>query len=154
MFKHSANIDVVHVPFRGIAESLNDIIAGRVQFFMAPLGSSINLVRDGRIRALGVTTTKRIAVLPDVPTVAESGLPGFQWDSWGAIFAPAKTPRAIISKWSREIGRAVSTPDVQNRLRAIGMEAAPTTPEELDAFVKEQMAIVAQLSKAAGLKPQ
>ncbi len=154
MFKYSAKIDVVHVAFRGIPQSLNDLVAGRVQFFMAPLGSSINLVRDGRIRALGVTTAKRIAVLPDVPTVAESGLPGFQWDSWGAIFAPSRTPRAIISKWSREIGRAASEPDVQKRLRAIGMEAAPTTPQELDQFVKEQMAIVAKLAKAAGLKPQ
>lgn len=154
MFKHSAKIDVVHVPFRGIPESLTDIIAGRVQFFMAPLGSSANLVRDGRIRALGVTTAKRIAVLPDVPTIAESGLPGFQWDSWGAIFAPSKTPRAIINKWNREIRRAVSVPEIRKRMRAIGMEAATTTPEELDQFVKEQMAIIAKLAREAGLKPQ
>lgn len=154
MFKHSAGIDVVHVPFRGIPESLNDVIAGRVQFFMAPLGSSANLVRDGRIRALGVTTAKRIPVLPDVPTIAESGLPGFQWDSWGAIFAPSKTPRAIVNKWNREIRRAVGMPEIQKRLRAIGMEAAPTTPEELDRLVKEQMDIIAKLAKTAGLKPQ
>jgi len=154
MFKHSAGIDVVHVPFRGIPESLNDVIAGRVQFFMAPLGSSANLVRDGRIRALGVTTAKRIPVLPDVPTIAESGLPGFQWDSWGAIFAPSKTPRAIVNKWNREIRRAVGMPEIQKRLRAIGMEAAPTTPEELDRLVKEQMNIIAKLAKTAGLKPQ
>jgi tripartite-type tricarboxylate transporter receptor subunit TctC len=154
MFKHSARIDVVHVPFRGIPESLNDIIAGRVQFFMAPLGSSANLVRNGRIRALGVTTAKRIAVLPDVPTIAESGLPGFEWDSWGAIFAPSKTPRPIVNKWNREIRRAVAVPDIQKRLRAIGMEAAPTSPEELDRFVKEQMDIIGKLAKAAGLKPQ
>lgn len=154
MFKYTAKIDVVHVPFRGIPESLNDIIAGRVQFFMAPLGSSANLVRDGRIRALGVTTAKRIAVLPNVPTIAESGLAGFQWDSWGAIFAPSKTSRAIVNKWNSEIRRAVADPEIQKRLRAIGMEAAPTTPEELDRFVKEQMDITAKLAKAAGLKPQ
>jgi tripartite-type tricarboxylate transporter receptor subunit TctC len=154
MLKHSTGIDAVHVPYRGIPQSLNDVIAGRVQFFMAPLGSSANLVRDGRIRALGVTTAKRIAVLPDVPTIAESGLPGFQWDSWGAIFAPSKTPRAIINRWNHEIRRAVAAPDVQKRLRAIGMEAAPTSPEELDRFVKDQMAIIAKLAKAAGLKPQ
>ncbi len=154
MFKYSAHIDVVHVPYRGIPESLNDIIAGRVQFFMAPLGSSANLVRDGRIRALGVTTAKRIAVLPEIPTIAESGLPGFQWDSWGAIFVPSKTPRAVINKWNRELRRAMAVPEIQKRLRAIGMEAAPTSPEELDQFVKEQMAIIAKLAKAAGLKPQ
>ena len=154
MFKYRAKIDVVHVPYRGIPESLNDIIAGRVQFFMAPLGSSANLVRDGRIRALGVSTAKRIAVISDIPTIAEAGLPGFAWDSWGAIFAPSKTPRAIIDVWNREIHRAMAAPEVQKRLRAIGMEAAPSTPQELDAMVKEQMAIVANLAKAAGLKPQ
>ncbi len=154
MFKYSAKIDVVHVPYRGIPESLNDIIAGRVQFFMAPLGSSANLVRDGRIRALGVSTAKRIPVISDIPTIAESGLPGFAWDSWGAIFAPSKTPRAIVDLWNREMHRAMEVQEVQKRLRAIGMEAAPSTPQALDAMVKEQMAIVATLAKAAGLKPQ
>jgi len=154
MFKYKAKIDVVHVPYRGIPESLNDIIAGRVQFFMAPLGSSANLVRDGRIRALGVSTAKRIPVISDIPTIAESGLPGFAWDSWGAIFAPSRTPRAVIDLWNREMRRAMEAPEVQKRLRAIGMEASPSTPQELDAMVKEQMDIVAKLAKAAGLKPQ
>ena len=154
MFKYKAKIDVVHVPYRGIPESLNDIIAGRVQFFMAPLGSSANLVRDGRIRALGVSTAKRIPVISDIPTIAESGLPGFAWDSWGAIFAPSRTPRAVIDLWNREMRRAMEAPEMQKRLRAIGMEASPSTPQELDAMVKEQMDIVAKLAKAAGLKPQ
>jgi tripartite-type tricarboxylate transporter receptor subunit TctC len=154
MFKYKAKIDVVHVPYRGIPESLNDIIAGRVQFFMAPLGSSANLVRDGRIRALGVSTAKRIPVISDIPTIAESGLPGFAWDSWGAIFAPSRTPRAVIDLWNREMRRAMEAPEVQKRLRAIGMEASPSTPQELDAMVKEQMDIVGKLAKAAGLKPQ
>jgi tripartite-type tricarboxylate transporter receptor subunit TctC len=154
MFKYKAKIDVVHVPYRGIPESLNDIIAGRVQFFMAPLGSSANLVRDGRIRALGVSTAKRIPVISDIPTIAESGLPGFAWDSWGAIFAPSRTPRPVIDLWNREMRRAMEAPEMQKRLRAIGMEASPSTPQELDAMVKEQMDIVAKLAKAAGLKPQ
>lgn len=154
MLKHSAGIDVVHVPYRGIPESLTDITAGRVQFFMAPIGSSAQLVRDGRIRGLGVSTAKRVAALADIPTIAESGLPGFDWDAWGSMFMPAKTPRAIINRWNQEVRRAVSTPDVQERLRAIGMEAAPSSPEELDALVKEQMALIGKLAKAAGLKPQ
>jgi len=154
MFKYRAKIDVVHVPYRGIPAALNDIIAGRVQFFMAPLGSSANLVREGRIRALGVSTAKRIPVISDIPTIAESGLPGFAWDSWGAIFAPSKTPRALVNLWNREMHRAMAAPEVQKRLRAIGMEAAPSTPEELDAMVKEQMALVGSLAKAAGIKPQ
>ena len=79
---------------------------------------------------------------------------GFAWDSWGAIFAPSKTPRAIVNLWNREMHRAMAAPEVQQRLRAIGMEAAPSTPAELDAMVKEQMALVGSLAKAAGIKPQ
>lgn len=154
MLKYSAGIDVVHVPYRGIPESLTDITAGRVQFFMAPIGSSAQLVRDGRIRGLGVSTAKRVPALADIPTIAESGVPGFDWDAWGSMFMPAKTPRAFINLWNQGVRRAVSAPDVQERLRAIGMEAAPTSPKELDALVKEQMALIGKLAKAAGLKPQ
>ena len=154
MLKYSAGIDVVHVPYRGIPESLTDITAGRVQFFMAPIGSSAQLVRDGRIRGLGVSTAKRVPALADIPTIAESGVPGFDWDAWGSMFMPAKTPRAIINLWNQGVRRAVSAPDVQVRLRAIGMEAAPSSPKELDALVKEQMALIGKLAKAAGLKPQ
>lgn len=154
MLKHSAVIDVVHVPYRGINESLTDLVAGRVHFFMAPIGSSAQLVRDGRIRGLGVSSAKRVSALADIPTIAESGLPGFEWDAWGSIFMPAKTPRAIINRWSQEVRRAAGAPDIQKRLHAIGMEAAPTAPEELDGLIKQQMAIVAKLAKTAGLKPE
>jgi len=154
MLKHSAGIDVVHVPYRGIPESLTDITAGRVQFFMAPVGSAAQLVLDGRIRGLGVSSATRIAALPDIPTIAESGLPGFEWDAWGSLLMPARTPRALIERWNREVRRAVSAPEVQKRLRAIGMEAVPTGPEELDALIKAQMALIGKLAKAAGLKPQ
>jgi tripartite-type tricarboxylate transporter receptor subunit TctC len=154
MLKHSAGIDVVHVPYRGIPESLTDITAGRVHFFMAPIGSSAQLVRDGRIRGLGVSSTKRVSALADIPTIAESGLPGFEWDAWGSLFMPARTPRAIVNRWSQEVRRAASAPDIQKRLHAVGMEAAPTAPEELDSLVKQQMAIVAKLARTAGLKQE
>jgi tripartite-type tricarboxylate transporter receptor subunit TctC len=90
MLKLSAAIDVVHVPYRGITESLTDITAGRVQFFMAPMGSAAQLVRDGRIRGLGVSSLKRVSALADIPTIAESGLPGFEWDAWGSIYLPGE----------------------------------------------------------------
>jgi tripartite-type tricarboxylate transporter receptor subunit TctC len=154
MLKHSSGIDVVHVPYRGISESLTDITAGRAQFFMAPIGSAAQLVRDGRIRGLGVSSTRRVPALADIPTIAESGLPGFEWDAWGSIFMPAKTPRAIINRWSQEVRRAAGAPDIQKRLHAIGMEAAPTAPEELDGLIKQQMAIVAKLAKTAGVRPE
>ena len=154
MLKHAAGINVVHVPYKGIPEATSDLIAGRVQLFMAPLASSVPLIRDGRMRALGVTSTKRVAVLPDVPTIAESGLKGFRWDSWGAIFAPAKTPRAIVNRLNREMTAALRLPDVQKTMRNLGAEPAPMTPAELDRFVAQDMATVAKLAKVAGIQPE
>lgn len=154
MFQHAAGIDIVHVPFRGIPEAMNDIIANRVQVFMAPLASSVPLVKDGRLRALGVSSPKRASVLADVPTIAEAGLPGFRTDSWGAMFAPAKTPRAIINKLNGEVTKALALPDVENRMRALGAEPVPTTPAELDKFVITELAAIAKLAQLAGIKPQ
>ena len=154
MFKDAAKIDVVHVPYKGIPEALNDTMTNRVQFFMAPLASSINLVRDGKLRGLGVTSPKRVSIQPDIPTIAESGLPGFVWDSWGGILAPAKTPRAIVNRLNREIFRVLGLPDIQKRMRALGAEPAPTTPEAFDEFIRKELAMIAGLAKKAGIKPQ
>jgi tripartite-type tricarboxylate transporter receptor subunit TctC len=153
MFKHSAGIDIVHVPNRGIPEALTDVIAGRIQVFMAPFGASVGLVRDGRLRALAVTTPQRTRMNPEVPAIAET-LPGFRYDSWGALFAPAKTPRAVINRLNAEVARALKAPEVEQRLLAVGMEAAPGTPAELDQFVAEQLKIAFALAKNAGIKPE
>ncbi len=154
LFKSRAAIDVTHVPYKGIPEALTDTIGGRVQFFMAPLGASVNLVKDGKLRALGVSSKKRVRIHPDIPTIAESGLAGFQWDSWAAWFAPAKTPRPIITKLSREIGNVLALPDVQQRLMAIGMEPTPSTPAQLDKMVVDELALVRDLARKAGIKAQ
>jgi len=154
MFQHAANIDIVHVPFRGIPEATTDIIANRVQVFMAPLASSVPLVREGRLRALGVSSPARVSVFADVPTIAEAGLPGFRFDSWGAIFAPAKTPRAIINKLNREFTKALALTDVENKMRDLGADPAPTTPAELDKFIVRELATIAKLAQLAGIKPQ
>jgi tripartite-type tricarboxylate transporter receptor subunit TctC len=154
MFKHAADIDIVHVPFRGIPEATNDIIANRVQVFMAPLASWVPLVRESRLRALGVSSPQRVSVLAEVPTIAEAGLPGFRVDSWGAMFAPAKTPRVIIDKLNREVRRALALPDIANRMRDLGAEPAPTTPAELDKFIVNELATIAKLAQLAGIKPQ
>ena len=154
MLKQSANIDVVHVPYKGIPESLTDAVAGRVQFTMAPIASSVTLVKEGRLRALGVSSKQRSSIYPDIPTIAESGLPGFEWDSWGGLLAPAKTPRSIINKLNREVTRILLLPDVEQRLRALGAEPVPTTPAQLDKFIAEQVRVIAQLAKKAGIEPQ
>jgi len=154
MFKQSAGIDIVHIPFKGIPESLTDAISGRVQFTMAPIASSVSLIKDGRLRALGVTSKKRSSIYPEVPTVAEQGLPGFEWDSWGGLLAPAKTPRAVINKINREVVKILAMPDIIERLRALGAEPNPTTPEEMDSFVVRQLKMVTQIAKKAGIEPQ
>ena len=153
MFKHSAGIDIVHVPNRGIPEALTDVIAGRIQVFMAPFGATVGLVRDGKLRALAVTTPQRTRMNPELPTIAET-LPGFRYDSWGALFAPAKTPRAIITRLNAEVARALKTPEIEQRLQAVGMEAVPGTPAELDKFVAEQLKIAIDLARKAGIKPE
>ena len=152
VLKQAMQIDALHVPYKGVPEALNDTVGGRVQFTMGPLGASMGLVRDGRLRALGVSSLKRASSHPDLPTIAESGYPGFHWTSWGGLFAPAKTPRAIINQLNRETVRALNEPEILQRFAALGMEAAPTTPEQLDKFVTEQLALVMQLAKKAGIQ--
>jgi len=154
MFKHAAGIDIVHVPYKGIPEATNDLIAGRVQIFMAPLASATPLVRDGRMRALGVTSLKRAAVFPDIPTVSESGLTDFRWDSWGAMFVPVKTPRPVVARLNRAVTDALRLPDVEKAMRALGAEPAPTTPAELDQFVAHDVGKVQKIAQLAGLKPE
>ncbi|MGH8622201.1 MAG: tripartite tricarboxylate transporter substrate binding protein, partial [Burkholderiales bacterium] len=154
MFKSSAGIDVVHVPHKGIPEALTEVMTGRVHFFMAPFGSTAGLVRDGKLRALAVSTPQRTRMNPEIPTIAESGLPGFRYDSWGALFAPAKTPRAIVNRLNREVTRVLKLPEVEQRLLAIGMEAAPGTPAQLDQFVAEQLQQAVALARRAGIKPE
>lgn len=154
MFKHAAGIDIVHVPHKGIPEALTDTMAGRVQIFLAPFGSTAGLIKDGRLRALAVSTAQRTRMNPELPTIAEGGLPGFSLSSWAALFAPAKTPRAVISKLNHEVGRALKASDVEQRLHAVGMEPAPSTPAELDRFVVAQLKIAADLARKAGIKPE
>jgi len=154
MFKQTAGIDVVHVPHRGIPEALTDTMTGRVQFFMAPFASAGTMIKEGRLRALGVTTAQRSRAYPDIPTLSESGLPGFRYDSWGAMFAPARTPRAIIERLNREIITVLRHPETGQRLMALGVEAAPTTPAQLDRFIVEQVAEMIQLARKAGITPE
>ena len=153
-FKASAGIDIVHVPHKGIPEAMTEVMTGRIHIFMAPFGSSAGLIRDGKLRALAVTTAKRTGMNPEIPTIAESGVPGFRYDSWGALFAPAKTPRAVVNKLNREVAGALQRPEVRDRLLAVGMEPVPGTPAELDRFVIEQLKLSLAIAKGAGLKPE
>jgi tripartite-type tricarboxylate transporter receptor subunit TctC len=154
LLKNTAQIDVVHVPYKGIPEAVTDTITGRVQFFMTPPATLGTLVKDGKIRALAVTGKQRIRSYPDLPTIAEAGVPGFLWETWAGILAPAKTPRAIVDKLNREITAAINLPDVQQRFIAMGAEPAPSTPAEFDKLLASELARVSDLAKRAGIRPQ
>jgi tripartite-type tricarboxylate transporter receptor subunit TctC len=152
MFREAAKIDVVHVPFKGIPEAITDTIAGRVQFFMAPLSSVMSMVKDGKLRPVAVSTAKRVSTHPEVPTIGET-LPGFDFDSWGGMLAPAKTPRPVIDRLNAEMGRALALPDIVARMRALGAEPAHGTPEAFGRFIREQLAVIAAVAKRAGINP-
>jgi len=154
LLRQNAGIDAVHVPYKGIPEALTDTITGRVQYFLAPIGSASQIIRDGKLKPLGVTSLSRADVLPDVPPLAEAGFPGFRWDAWAGILVPAKTPRAIVDKLNGEVLRALAEAGVQQRLRAIGLEPMPSTPAQFDKLVAEQYAMVAALAKKAGIQAQ
>jgi len=142
------------VPYKGIPEAMNDTMTNRVQFFMAPMASSVNLVRDGRLVGLGVTSIKRVSLYPDIPTIAESGLPGFEFDSWGGLIAPSKVPRAIITRLNREVTAALNHPEIQQRMRSQGAEPAPTTPEAFDEKIRREIKQIGDIARRAGIAPQ
>jgi tripartite-type tricarboxylate transporter receptor subunit TctC len=132
--KSLAHIDIVHVPYKGSAPSSTALIAGEVQIAMFSGKSVLPHVQAGRLRALGVSTLKRSAVLPDVPPIAEAGVPGYEVVQWSGIYAPAGTPRAIVVKLNREINEALKLPDVRERFANIGVEPAGSTPEAFAAY--------------------
>jgi tripartite-type tricarboxylate transporter receptor subunit TctC len=154
LFKVQAGVDVVHVPYKGIPEALTDAIAGRVQFFMPSLSSVTGFIKDGKVIALGVSSLKRVSAFPDIPTIAESGVPGYEWNAWTALLAPARTPRAIINQLHREITRIQSLPDVQQRMAAIGAEVTPISPAQLDKMIASEVKLTSELARKAGIKAE
>jgi tripartite-type tricarboxylate transporter receptor subunit TctC len=153
-FKLAAGIDVVHVPYKGTPEALTDTLSGRVQYFFSPISAALPMVRDGRLVALAVSSAKRSSLLPQVPTVAESGLAGFDYNLWVGVFAPAGTPADVIDKIGRSVGRALEAADVKERMASLGAEPMPMSPAEFDKFVRAEMDDASKVVKAAGIKAQ
>ncbi len=149
-----AQVRFVHVPYKSGPPGLTDLMAGQVQL----MATAMNYLRPhalaGRLRALGVTTAKRTASMPDMPTLAEAGVPGFESVQWYSLIAPAKTPRPIIERLNREVVAYLKLPEVQEKLVADGTEVVGTTPEEFAAFLREETVKWASVAKAAGIKPE
>ncbi len=154
LFKYRAGIDVVHIPFKGIPEAITETLAGRVQYFLSPLASAIGLVKDGKVPAVGVTSLQRIPQLPDIPTVAESGLPGFRWEYWYGVLAPAKIPRPLLAHLNKEITDILNQPDLRSRWIALGADPVPTTAQAFDKFIAEDIATLTKVARAANIKAQ
>jgi tripartite-type tricarboxylate transporter receptor subunit TctC len=152
LFQSLAGISVQHVPYKGIPEAVTEAMQGRVHFMLSPASNAMPFIKEGRLLALAVTPAKRLTVLPEVPTVAEAGVPGYRWETWFGLLAPAKTPRPIIAKLNEEITRILNLPDSKERWNALGSEPVPIAPEAFDKFIAEQIALFTKLARAANIK--
>jgi len=151
LFKLAAGIKAVHVPYRGSPQALMDTMSGRVQFFMSPILPGVPLVRSGKLLALGVTTRERALPLPDVPTIAEAALPGFEYQGWGGLLAPGKTPRGIVQLLSKEVGRILDRPEIREQIANQGAAAKPSTPEAFEELIRSEIASRRKVWRAAGV---
>jgi tripartite-type tricarboxylate transporter receptor subunit TctC len=154
LFMLTSATKAVHVPYRGSPESLTDLMAGRVHFILSPVLAVSPLVKSGRVVALAVTTTYRAQALPNVPTVAEAGLPGFEYQGWYGVLAPSRTPRPLIDLLSREIVRILELPDTKERIAGLGAVVRPSTPEAFDKLIRDEITTRRKVWKAAGVKAE
>ena len=153
-FASQAKIHMVHVPYKGEPQAITDLVAGRVQFMICSSGTSIAHIREGKLRALVTTLPKRSTLLPEVPTIAEAGMPQFSITSWAGLFGPARMPREVVARLNREFGTAMARADVQAAMERQAFALSPSSPEQLATFVKEQMENYRRTLRAAGVEPE
>ena len=152
--KLMAKVDMNHVPYKGSAEAMGDVVGGRVDFYFAPVSTMQGQLQAGKVRAIAVSTIKRSSVLPSVPTIAESGVPGFDFSLWFGIWAPTGVPQPVIAKIASSIKAAGNDPVVKGKLAGLGNEPMEMAPAQFAKFVREEIATGATVLKAAGIKPQ
>ena len=154
LFKTMTGVQMAHVPYKGRQFAIPDLVGGQIQLMFDNMPSALPMVKDGKLRALGQTGAKRSAAAPDIPTVAEQGLSGFEATSWFAMFAPAGTPKDVIAKWNAELKRIFSLPDVAARLQQLGLDAILSTPQELAAFQAAEISKWTKVVKESGAKAE
>jgi len=152
LLKARAGIDITHIPYKGSAPAIQDVMAGQVDMMFDTTVVAGPHIESGKLRALAVSSAKRVPSMPNVPTVAESGVPGYEVVSWQAIYAPAGTPKPIVDRLHAEIARILATPEMQERLGKLGMQGADMTPEQLGSFQKAEVAKWAAVIKSANIK--
>lgn len=152
-FASLAKIDLVHVPYKGEPQALTDLVAGRVQLMFCSSGTSMPQIREGKLRPIVTTLAKRTHLLPELPTIAEAGMPEFSITSWAGLFGPAKMPAAVVERLNKEFVAAMGRSDVQAAMEKQAFALSPSSPRELAAFVKEQMESYRRILRAAGIEP-
>ena len=152
LFKRMAGVDMTHVPYKGAAPAMTDLIAGQVQLMFDNLASALTQIKAGKVRGLAVTTAKRTPLAPDLPTIAESGLPGFDINTWFGLFVPAKTPRPTVDRLHDEFVKALNAPEVREKMLALGAEPVGNTPAQFAAYIKSESQKYAKVIKASGAK--
>jgi tripartite-type tricarboxylate transporter receptor subunit TctC len=154
LFQTMAGVKATHIPYKGVAPALVDAVGGRVQIMIAGLPPVLGHIRANRLRALAVTTTKRVSSLPDVPTVAESGVPGYEYVTWYPMLLPAAAPKTVVAKLNQSATKVLGTPDLREKFAQQGVDAESSTPEQLTALVKEEVGRWGKIIKAAGIQPE
>ena len=152
MLRLATGINLVHVPYKGLGPAFNDVLGGQVPVMFAGVSNVVPYLKTGRLRVLAVGSAKRAPALPDAPTVAEAGVPGFNFDAWTGYLAPAGTPKEIVSKLHADITRILSAPDVQEKLTALGFDIVGGTPEEFAALMKNDIARMGKLIRETGIR--
>ncbi len=147
-----ARINVVHVPYRGTAQALTDVISGDLHFTLPSMTSVLPYVKGGKLKVLGMTGSKRSPLAPDLPTISESGVPGYQASIWNGVLGPAATPRPIVAKLNAEIVRILNSPETRERFASMGADVLPSLPEEFAAFIRAEITKWAAVVKSAGIK--
>jgi tripartite-type tricarboxylate transporter receptor subunit TctC len=151
-FRIATGIDVVHVPLKGAPEMVTETLAGRTQFGLVGISAVLPQVREGQLLALAVSSEQRAAALPEVPTMAEAGVPAAQFDFWIGMLAPAQTPRAVVQRIHADVARALGEPEVRERLAKLGAEPMPMSPDAFDAYMRKQLVELGGMLRAAGVK--
>ncbi len=152
-FKLLTKTEITHIPYRGTSPAVTDLIAGQIQMIITGVPPTLSFVKAGKLRALGVATAKRLPLLPELPTIAEAGVPGYEATQWYGVLAPAGTPKPIVAKLNAEMKKAIHGPDVKAKLAADAAEPVGNSPEEFGAFIKKEIARWAPVIKASGAKP-
>ncbi len=152
LFKQKAGVDLQHIPYKGGGPALNDVMGGQVPVFFANVASGLAHVKGGKLRALALTGAKRIAALPDVPTMAEAGVPGYEVYEWNGLFAPAGTPAPVVRKLADALAKAMASPDIKERVASLGGEISGYGPKEAEKFIREQTELWGKVVKAGDIK--